>query len=471
VEDFVETVLDAARLLSEQHARPVSQGQLVDWAITGLYLRLGQDPSADVAARWRDTARMTPSELRGLLLAVRDSFGQPSELDNLQDIDIALQGIFSQLEPNATQTPQQQARQKTIKCNLWLPTGIGVRLRYDPVRRLPEIVTPWKDGPAFRARLQAGDRIRAILHEVDNDNKPLPEPEVFPCGPPPLADPESVLLGKPGVPVKLIIERPGVERPFAVEVVRARAEEETLFGHRCLPDGSRDLLIDRQAQLAYARISRFGRWTAGELGKELAVLDRQRIKGLVLDLRFCEGGLLHTANEVGGLFTAGEPIVSLRPRQGKVFSLGGRAEGNYQNFPVVCLINGETRSGAEMVAAALQDYHRAVIVGERSAGQACIQWHVELRDGELIFATAVFQRPNGKYLDRMMATGGEEDEGGVIPDPGFVVRLSREARLALREQLSWQEVIPPLAGLPDAPVRFKDRQLQVALDYLKRRSR
>src|SRR5262249_39331175 len=83
--DFVESVLDATRLLSEQHVKPVSQGQLVDWAITGLYLRLGESVSPDIAARWRDTPKRSEAELRGLLLAVRESFGQRAELDNLQD--------------------------------------------------------------------------------------------------------------------------------------------------------------------------------------------------------------------------------------------------------------------------------------------------------------------------------------------------------------------------------------------------
>src|SRR5262249_27287492 len=174
-------------------------------------------------------------------------------------------------------------------------------------------VKGFKDGAAVRARIQAGDRIRTILCEVDNDNKPLAEPEVFRCGPPPLVDPESVLLGKPGIPVKLVIERPGVERPFEVEVVRGKIEQETLFGCRSLPDGSRDLMIDRRAKLAYVRISYFRRLTARELGKELAALDREGIKGLVLDLRFCEGGLLDSAKDVSDLLTEGEPIGSLCP--------------------------------------------------------------------------------------------------------------------------------------------------------------
>jgi carboxyl-terminal processing protease len=467
-DDFVESVLDATRLLSEQHVKPVSQGQLVDWAITGLYLRLGESVSPDIAARWRDTANMSEAELRGLLLAVRESFGPRPELDSLQDIDIALQGVFSRLEPNTTQTPQQVARNKPWRCilRLWVPTGIGVRLRYDPVRRLPEVVTPLKDGPAFRARIQAGDRIRTILYEVDNDNKPLAEPEVFRCGPPPLMDPESVLLGKPDIPVKVVIERPGVERLIEVEVVRGKVEEETLFGWRSLPDGSRDLLIDRRAKLAYVRIPRFGRSTARELGKELAVLDKQGIQGLVLDLRFCEGGLLDIVNGVAGLLTEGEPTMSIRARTGKVYSVTGGGDGSFLRFPVVCLINGATRSGGEMVAACLQDYKRALILGERSAGDACIHNLMDLRDGELWFATALFVRPSGKYLDRMMASGSDEEDWGVVPDAGFDIHLSRGERIRLQEHLARQEIIPPLTGLRDAPTPFKDRQLRVALDYL-----
>src|SRR5262249_4890347 len=271
--------------------------------------------------------------------------------------------------------------------------------------------------------------------------------------------------------VKLVSERTGVERPFEVEVVRGKIEEETLFGCRSLPDGSRDLMIDRRAKLAYVRISYFRRLTARELGKELAALDREGIKGLVLDLRFCEGGLLDSAKDVSDLLTEGEPIGSLCPRHGKGYSLTGKGERCYQNCRVACLINGETRRGGEMVAAALQDYHRAVVVGEHSAGDACIQNIMCPRDCELRFATALFVRPNGKYLDRMMASGFKEDDWGVSPDPGFDIRLSRQERLALQDHLARQEIIPPTTGLRNAPPSFKDQQLQAALDCLKKGSR
>jgi hypothetical protein len=95
-----------------------------------------------------------------------------------------------------------------------------------------------------------------------------------------------------------------------------------------------------------------------------------------------------------------------------------------------------------------------------SQGQL-VDWAITdlyLRLGE----KAVFQRRNGKYIDRMMVSGGDEDDWGVKPDPGFVVRLSREERLALQEHLSRQEIIPPLIALSDTPPPFTDRQLEAA---------
>jgi carboxyl-terminal processing protease len=159
-------------------------------------------------------------------------------------------------------------------------------------------------------------------------------------------------------------------------------------------------------------------------------------------------------------------IVSIRPRVGHETRLTGVHEGSMLDFPMVCMVNGYSASGSEIVSAALQDHNRALIVGERSYGKGSVQNIQEFHDGEIKLTTASFWRPSGKNLNKS-STGGKEDEvWGVTPDR--VVKLSDKERKALDDALHDAEVIarrdlPPREPKPE----FKDKQLDEALSYLR----
>src|SRR5262249_17392591 len=122
----------------------------------------------------------------------------------------------------------------------------------------------------------------------------------------------------------------------------------------------------------------------------------------------------------------------------------------------------------EIVAAALQDYYRAIIVGSRSYGKGSVQTiHPFDTGGELKLTTASFWRPNGKNLNKASTPGREEDEWGVTPDKGFVLNLPLTELIHLQEYQRDQEII----HRPDRPretkMEFRDRQLELALQYLR----
>jgi carboxyl-terminal processing protease len=197
-------------------------------------------------------------------------------------------------------------------------------------------------------------------------------------------------------------------------------------------------------------------------------LKKEKIKGLVLDLRFNPGGLLTSAVKVSDLYIDDGLIVSIRPRAGREVRYTGFHDGSYLDFPMVCMVNGQSASGSEIVAACLQDHKRAVILGERSYGKGSVQNIQDFEGGEIKLTTASYWRPNGKNINKSSTSGKDEEEWGVVPDKGFELKLSRKETEELYEHQEDAKVIPRkdrTVGKPKA--EFKDRQLDKALEYLR----
>jgi carboxyl-terminal processing protease len=135
---------------------------------------------------------------------------------------------------------------------------------------------------------------------------------------------------------------------------------------------------------------------------------------------------------------------------------------------MVCLVNGYSASGSEIVSAALQDHRRAVIIGERSYGKGSVQNITEFGQGEIKLTTASFWRPSGKNLNKSSTGGKDEDEWGVTPDK--VIKLTTKERDDLAEYQRNLEIIERAdrRGKSETALKnFKDRQLEASLEYLR----
>jgi carboxyl-terminal processing protease len=140
----------------------------------------------------------------------------------------------------------------------------------------------------------------------------------------------------------------------------------------------------------------------------------------------------------------------------------------FLDFPMVCLVNGMSASGSEIVAACLQDHYRAVIMGERSYGKGSVQNIQPFEGGELKLTTASFWRPNGKNLNKSSTSGKAEEEWGVSPNKGFLLKLSDRERDLLYDSQHDTEIIPRRDLPPkEKKTEFKDKQLDMALEYLR----
>jgi carboxyl-terminal processing protease len=244
-----------------------------------------------------------------------------------------------------------------------------------------------EDGPAAAAGVRPGDRFLAIEGRMARD---LPIDEAV-----------RRMRGEPGTRVRVRLRRPGQDDAVDVTITRATVELRAVET-RLLPD-----------RLLYVRLRAFQETTAAELRRALdqAAAEAARaggVRGVLLDLRDNPGGLLQQAVLVSDEFLASGVIVTTKGRGGQVLDEArARASGTRPDWPMVVLVNGYTASAAEIVAGALQDHRRAVVVGQRTWGKGSVQNVIELPDQSALKLTiARYYTPSGRSIQ---ATGIEPD--------------------------------------------------------------
>lgn len=468
---FARKVIEATQQVREAYIRDVNQGQLVAWAVRGLYQRIDEKMPQDVKDRLENAVELREADLTILLADVRERLGKREDLDKHKDIDHALQRMLQHLDPYTTYIDPETLAQfeRDVRKNY---SGVGIQIRKHAESDMLMVVSPIKNSPAHKAGIMAGDIITHIKREVDSDGNALDKPEIIPTKGLPLADAVKKVLGKPDTKVKLTIEREGASKPIDLEITRSTIELETVFGIKRKADESWDYVLDKENQIAYIRLSSFAGNTARDLGRVIAQMEKEGLKGLVLDLRFNPGGLLRSAVTISDMFIDDGQIVSVRPRVGREEIHRGKHLGSYLDFPMVVMVNNGSASASEIVSACLQDHQRATIVGERSYGKGSVQNIQSFDGGQLKLTIASFWRPSGKNLNKSSTDGKDDDDWGVMPDKGFTVKLSAKERDELFEHQHDSEIIPRRDLAPkEAKAPFKDRQLDKALDHLRNQIR
>lgn len=294
--------------------------------------------------------------------------------------------------------------------------GIGVELRHNDRREL-EIVDVLPASPALRAGLRPGDVILAI-DDVPVEGESLDESA-------------NRLQGALGTEVRLLVRRSGQAEPLRVRLTRAHIE---------VPSVEEAVILSPAEGVGYVRITSFQRTTHRELLEAIQTLRAQGMRVLILDLRGNPGGLLTAAVDVADLFLQSGIIVSTSGRgSGQSWTYWARP-GDTLALPLVVLVDGESASASEIVAGALKDHHRAVIVGERTYGKGTVQSILPLKTVEagIRLTTAEFLSPSGKpYSHRGVEPDiAVADEAEVNPpDTGSREDLKGALRLSTDGQL------------------------------------
>ncbi len=290
--------------------------------------------------------------------------------------------------------------------------GVGIQITLDEAMQL-KVVTPLQGTPASRAGIRPGDLIR----EIDGESTLGVS----------LTQAVDQITGDPGTRVTLGIERVGVEDIFPVELTRAVIPIHSIKGWQRSGQSETDWewFVDPEMKIGYVRLSQFTRHTSDDLRKALSEMRREGLRGLVLDLRWNPGGLLDEAVDIVSYFVdSRQVVVTQRDAQGKVRDEQKTRRAPIrvgEDVPVVVLVNGGSASASEIVAGCLQDYEKALIIGERSFGKGSVQNVFPLADDNARFklTTQYYYLPSGRLIHRRdgSETWGIEPDVKVEPLP------------------------------------------------------
>ena len=372
------------------------------------------------------------------------------QVDSSSLIQGAINGMIKTLDPHsAFMTPDvYKGLEEETQGHFG---GIGIEITL--VKDVLTVVSPIEDTPAYKAGVKSGDQIIRI------DGKTIKDISMM----------EAVkkLRGKKGTKVTITITREGMIKPRNIVLTRAEIQVHSVKAKT----------FDNN--IGYIRISSFNEKTAADLRKALAdvKVKSDPMQGLVLDLRNDPGGLLNQAIEVSDMFLRSGVIVSTRGRTKSMETrMQAKDDGAREmTVPMVVLVNEGTASAAEIVAGALQDNGRALIVGTRTFGKASVQTVIRLEDGSALkLTTARYYTPKGRSIQAE----------GIKPD--LIVKLKKPSKDAednqademMREKDLEGHILP--AGEEDREIEDhktdsskemddlnKDNQVRTAVDILR----
>jgi carboxyl-terminal processing protease len=368
-------------------------------------------------------------------------------------VEDMINGGLEKLDPYSSFFNAEEIRQfdKTTEGNYG---GVGIDLGVDPSTGVLRVISPMVGTPAYDGGVLAGDLILKI------NGKPTVKTD---GGVPEKMRREeavSLIQGEPGTPITLTVLHEGSHEPVDIAITRARIEVPSVLGDRRRADNPRewDYFVDPAERIAYVRLIAFSDHTSRDLKGVIEQLQADGLRGLVLDLRDNPGGLLSAAVEVSDLFLREGPIVTIKGRHDER-TYRARAEGTLLEpatlHPMVVLINHNSASASEIVAAALQDHGRAVLIGERTFGKGSVQNVIRLPREKpteaLKLTTASYWRPNGHNIHRA-PDAKETDEWGVRPNPDPALAAGMVGLLAS----PFGNPLPTLPGaMPGRASRFE----------------
>ena len=304
------------------------------------------------------------------------------EVSDEQLIENALNGMLTSLDPHSSYLSDKAFKEMQVQTRGEFG-GLGIEVTME--NGLVKVVSPIDDTPAFRAGVLAGD----FISHIDGE-------QVMGLT---LSEAVEKMRGKVGSKITLTILREGASEPIEKVMNRDVIKIQTTKGHT-------------EGDVGYIRLTQFAESTGPGLKEQVKKiqdkLGKDKVKGYVLDLRNNPGGLLDQAIEVSDAFLDKGEIVSTR---GRVADSGKRynaTKGDIINgLPLVVLINGGSASASEIVAGALQDHHRAIILGTKSFGKGSVQTVIPLTGhGAMRLTTSRYYTPSGRSIQ---AEGIEPD--------------------------------------------------------------
>lgn len=381
------------------------------------------------------------------------------EVDDKTLLNNAIKGMLTELDPHSAYLEPEAFEDLQIN-TMGEFGGLGIEVGMED--GFVKVISPIDDTPAAKAGVKAGD---LIIKLDDTQVKGLS-----------LTDAVNLMRGKPGSIIKLTIIREGVDKPLEINVVRAVIQVQSVKKRMLEP------------KYGYVRLSQFQVHSGADVEK--AIKDLQKtgkdpLAGLILDLRNNPGGVLQAAVEVCDLFLDSGLVVYTKGRLPDSEMQFSATPGDMiKGVPLVVLVNGGSASASEIVAGALQDQSRAIIVGTTTFGKGSVQTILPLHDNRALkLTTARYYTPKGRsiqaqgikpdidvenaQLTRVKNDGfgvRESDLSGHLQNPNGKTGSEEKAKPAEGKDKTSDKSVEAVA---DAPLEQQDYQLYEALNLLK----
>jgi carboxyl-terminal processing protease len=373
-------------------------------------------------------------------------------------IEAAMNGLTSKLDQHSEFIPADMYSAFNDMLHQEF-AGVGILVEQPEAGQPVRVITPLVGSPALEAGIMPGDAIIAVNDEDVSTQE--------------IREVSNRLRGPIGTEVVVKVRRnvEEIDKDLEIRLMRQTISLESVVGDHRDADNRWIFRLRQHPRIAYIRVTSFGEKTAGELREVLTELNSD-FDSLILDVRANAGGLLLSAVEVCDDFIDAGRIVTIKKRGGEIDSKFDATRGMLidKAIPLVVLIDGNSASASEIVAACMQDHSRATIVGSRSFGKGTVQNVLPLEFGRsaLKLTTARYYRPNGRNIHRI-DDAPEEEEWGVSPDDGLYVPIEGDAYRELVQH--WQRVSYPVTAAEQIDVEAIDPQLKRAIEWLTGRSK
>jgi carboxyl-terminal processing protease len=391
----------------EQHPRRKSWvvGPMIAVALLGgILIGKGWEPTGHASETYEELK--TFSEVLNQVQKHYVDDTKPKDL-----IQGAIRGMLATLDPHSAYMTQEMYKEMQVETKGEFG-GVGIQIGVKDSRLA--VIAPIEGTPAYRAGIKAGDFIMKVNDDITKDLT--------------LMDAVQKMRGPKGSKVNLTIQRDGTPDPLIFTLVRDTIKIESV----------KSKLIEN---LGYVRLTQFQEASGRDLAKAIKQFREQKVQGTILDLRNNPGGLLTAAVDVSEQFLPnGKLVVYTKSREGKKDEWFAKSKDQLEDLPVIILVNEGSASASEIVAGALQDWGRAVIVGTTSFGKGSVQTILPLGDGSgLRLTTAKYYTPKGRSIQ---ATG-------ITPD--IVVKLAPPGSGKAADGKTGEKEGEPKSGNPPSP--------------------
>jgi carboxyl-terminal processing protease len=353
----------------------------------------------------------------------------------------AIKGMLSSLDPHSAFMPPEQYKEMQVDTKGEFG-GLGIQIGIKD--GMLTVIAPLEDTPAYKVGIKAGDKIIKINNEFTKDMG--------------LHDAVSKMRGAPSTSVKITVLREGWKETRDFTIVREVIKIKSVKS-KVLEDG-----------IGYVKLTQFQEQTSSDLSTALENLTKENINALILDLRNNPGGLLNSAVDVSSQFlSSGKLVVFIKDRKGDKIEYKSAKNKTDFNLPMIVLVNQGSASASEIVAGALKDWNKAVLIGTQTFGKGSVQSVVPLGDGSALrLTTARYYTPKGTSIQ----TTGITPDILVKPElkngtKGHPAIREKDLEKHLKNEETDDKSAEPDEMVPAEIDEKDDLQLQRAIDILK----